>query len=151
MDNQQLAHELLLELRLFIKNFRSSGVTSRLGLTYNEASILSTIRDNPALSSEDLASALQSDKSTISRQVSSLERKGLVEKRRRKNNRRINEIVLTEQGRTLLAQSDKLWGERVAHRLQGWEPQEINHFLQLLRQYNYPLSEKSPEEPTPED
>ena len=143
MDTQQMAHELLLELRLFIKNFRGARVTSSLGLTYNEASILSTIRDNPALSSNDLAAALQSDKSTISRQVSILKGKGLVEKRKREDNRRINEIVLTEQGRSLLAHSDKLWGQRVARRLRGWEPQEIEDFLRLLRQYNHvPLEEK---------
>ena len=137
MDTQKMAHELLLELRLFIKNFRGARVTSSLGLTYNEASILSTIRDNPALSSNDLAAALQSDKSTISRQVSILEGKGLVEKRKREDNRRINEIVLTEQGRSLLAHSDELWGQRVARRLRGWEPQEIEDFLRLLRQYNH--------------
>ncbi|WP_459611901.1 MarR family winged helix-turn-helix transcriptional regulator [Corynebacterium urogenitale] len=142
MDTQQMAHALLLELRLFIKNFRGARVTSSLGLTYNEASILSTIRDNPALSSNDLATALQSDKSTISRQVSILKGKGLVEKRKREDNRRINEIVLTEQGRSLLAHSDKLWGQRVARRLRGWEPQEIEDFLRLLRQYNHvPLEE----------
>ncbi|SDL96367.1 DNA-binding transcriptional regulator, MarR family [Corynebacterium mycetoides] len=123
---------------MLLKRVRGARITRQLDLTFNESLVLSTIRDNPGITSGDIAEHLQSDKSTISRQLATLHTRGYVDKRKRDGNHRINDLALTSAGARALEQADDTWIRLTEAQLEGWTQREKDDFLALLRKFNAP-------------
>ena len=79
------------------KNFRQAG----LEITIEQWSVLYHLWKNDGLSQQDLCNATFRDKPSITRLVDNLEKLKLVKRVASKNDRRINQVFLTEQGRKL--------------------------------------------------
>ncbi|HEY5791269.1 MAG TPA: MarR family transcriptional regulator [Gammaproteobacteria bacterium] len=75
------------------------------GLTPTLFGALVLIEANPGLKQTELARALQLDRSTVVTVIDTLQRRGLVARRRAAEDRRSNAIVLTAAGARLLGQA----------------------------------------------
>ncbi|GGM59895.1 MarR family winged helix-turn-helix transcriptional regulator [Dactylosporangium sucinum] len=69
------------------------------GLSLSQAAALHALDTEPPLSQQELAARLRLEKSSVSRLVGDLERRGLLERRRDEDNRRLNQLRLTDAGR----------------------------------------------------
>lgn len=87
-----------------------------LGLTWPQFGLLAAVQQEPGLSQQELTRLLEGDSTTTMVICDSLEKKGLVERRRDGADRRINRIHPTEGGLALAAQARAL----VAALYQPW-------------------------------
>jgi DNA-binding MarR family transcriptional regulator len=82
-----------------------------------------------------LATCVQSDLSTISRQVTVLVTRGLLERRADPVDGRASLLVVTDAGRAMIAEHERarmIFFEEV---LAGWTPGERGHFARLLERF----------------
>ncbi|MDR0786569.1 MAG: MarR family transcriptional regulator [Gemmatimonadota bacterium] len=94
-------HTALSEL-IRVYQFRDREMISRFDLSVTQAHALESIGDNEPLSMNDLAGRLFLDKSTTSRVIDSLERKGLARREANQADRRSLRLSVTPAGRELL-------------------------------------------------
>jgi DNA-binding MarR family transcriptional regulator len=90
--------------------------------------------DGPMRSST-LAETVQSDPSTVSRQVAALVRDGLIERQADPVDGRASLLVLSEAGRVVVAEHDR---RRVAHfdrMVADWTTDELSQFAKLLARF----------------
>lgn len=90
-----------------------AGYLAPLGLRTGQFGILSHISRAGATTMTRLAEALAADRTTLTRNIQLLQRDGLVEIAPGAD-RRVRQIVLTEQGRRMLANAIPLWEEAEA-------------------------------------
>jgi len=83
----------------------------------------------------ELAECLQSDPSTVSRQVASLVKEGYLERRADPDDGRASLLVLTGRARDLLAQHDAQRLEYFARVLSGWSEADIERFTADLERF----------------
>lgn len=83
----------------------------------------------------DLAGRLGRDYTTISRQVSKLERMELVIRHENSQDRRMREAVVSEKGKAITDQIDQA-RERLARGIfQDWAAEDITDLVRLMRQF----------------
>ena len=87
------------------------------------------------------------DPSTITRQVQSLERAGLAERRTDARDRRVAMLSLTETGLHAVQTTRQHRRNQLNMILADWAPEEIEKFAQILERFNESLDKLSP---TPE-
>ncbi len=90
-----------------------------------------------------LASRLVSRAPDITRLLDKLEERGLVERERPPDNRRMVLIGLTERGRNLLAQLDEEVRSTHAKQLGHLSPEQLGQFILLLKAARRPHEEAS--------
>ena len=83
----------------------------------------------------ELAECLQSDPSTVSRQVAALVKEGHLERRADPDDGRASLLVLTGRARDLLAQHDQQRLEYFARVLSGWSAADIERFTTDLDRF----------------
>jgi DNA-binding MarR family transcriptional regulator len=117
----------------------------RYGLTpqqYNALRLLAGERPG-RLRTLDLAGRLVSRAPDITRLLDKLERRGLVERDRPANNRRVVHVGITEAGLALLRQLREPLRECHARQLGHLSPEEISSLIALLRAARRPHEEPS--------
>jgi DNA-binding MarR family transcriptional regulator len=85
--------------------------------------------------SSALAAAVHSDPSTVSRQVATLVRDGLVERRADPEDGRASVLVPTEAGLAVLEEQRRRIGLGLARIVRQWAPEDVNTFLDLLERF----------------
>ena len=93
----------------------------------------------------DLAEYLCADPSTISRQVSSLVKSGLIERRADPGDGRASILVPTELGAQRVREQEQRRGHTVMPVLQDWPIDDREDLLRLLRKYTDGLEERRDE------
>jgi DNA-binding MarR family transcriptional regulator len=89
----------------------------------------------------DLAGRLGRDYTTISRQVSKLERMELVIRHENSDDRRMREAVVSEKGKAVTDKID-LARERLAREIfQDWAAEDITSLVRLMRQFAQALEQ----------
>lgn len=90
-----------------IKNDLNKYITGlNLGVTAEQFSVLDTIGRNNTICQQEIADILFKDKSNVKRIIEILEKKELITKETgRKNNRLVNFLSITENGKSLLKKS----------------------------------------------
>jgi DNA-binding MarR family transcriptional regulator len=83
----------------------------------------------------DLAQDLGVDVSTVSRQVQSLEQKGLVDRGPDPDDGRAVRLELTRKGKAVMRKMQAAWQETIAGVLVGWKPDDIREFAALLARF----------------
>ena len=86
------------------------------GLTARQLAVLVTVSQNEGLSQTDIVERTGVDRSTTADLVKRLKRKGLLQRRRTKEDTRAYAVTLTEQGRQVLRAAEPL-GRRVDERI----------------------------------
>lgn len=98
--------------------------------------LLNTYKNND-FTIDDLASITLRDKTTISRQITSLEKKGLINKIVKKDDKRIKFIKLTELGKEKIQQLKNIDGnniESIFNTLDSTEKKNLENILHKLLQ-----------------
>ena len=93
----------------------------------------------------DLAENMCADPSTVSRQVSSLVKSGLIERRADPADGRASILVPTELGAQRVREQERRRGETVIPVLEDWSIEDRENLLRLLRKYTDGVEERRDE------
>jgi DNA-binding MarR family transcriptional regulator len=98
-SSEQRLHELFMELARVVTAWHIEPTDAGTGLSLSQALALHALDTQPPLAQQDLAERLRLEKSSVSRLVADLERRGLVTRQRDEENRRFYRLRLTDLGR----------------------------------------------------
>lgn len=82
-----------------------------------------------------LADTIQSDPSTVSRQVAALVKDGLLERRADPEDGRASLLVPTAKAQAVLADHDEIRIEHFTRMLTGWTDADLRRFAELLQRF----------------
>jgi len=114
--------------RRFVRCAREAG----LPLNRSEASVLVHVDREPGLSQAQLADRLDLEAISLVRLIDTLERSGLIERRRHSHDRRIRTLWLTEAARPIVAQAHAVRLDVRTQALAGIAEPEQEKLLDLL-------------------
>ncbi|WP_344659200.1 MarR family winged helix-turn-helix transcriptional regulator [Catenulispora subtropica] len=105
-------------------------------VSYTLLAHLEETEDSGGCLAKDLAAHYGLDKSTVSRQVQTLERLGFLERLPAPGDHRAHLLRLTPAGAEILAQVTESRHAAVSERLSGWSEEDVAAFAELLTRYN---------------
>ncbi len=113
--------------------------TQAIGLSPGRFAALILIDRNPGISQTALARAIGSDKSTLTPVLDNLCKRGLIIRTRTRNDRRLYELSLTEEGREVVRVTQE-YAQRHEHELDAIVgPKDRAHFVRILRKIEMAL------------
>jgi DNA-binding MarR family transcriptional regulator len=124
------------EMTAFARRARASAGRMHPELSLVSYTLLGHLEESGGCRSTDLAAHYALDKSTVSRQVTALERAGLVERHRDPEDHRVHVLHLTEAGRRILAEVTVRRRAAVGERLADWSAEDLERFAAFLVRYN---------------
>ncbi len=124
------------EMTAFARRARASAGRMHPELSLVSYTLLGHLEERDGCRATDLAAHYALDKSTVSRQVSALERAELVERRVDPDDHRVQVLHLTEAGRHILAQVTESRRTAFRERLAGWPEEDLVRFAAYLERYN---------------
>jgi DNA-binding MarR family transcriptional regulator len=108
---------------------------SKTGADHSTIFLLKSLAMHGPRRSSELAAAVHSDPSTVSRQVATLVRDGLIERQADPEDGRASVLVPTERGLELLAEQRRRLALALAQVIRQWEPEDVTRFLELLERF----------------
>jgi DNA-binding MarR family transcriptional regulator len=90
-----------------------------------------------------IAEGLQSDPSTVSRQVAALVKDGLLERRADQEDGRASLLVVTDKAHGVLAEHDEIRISHFADMLDGWAAADLRRFAAMLAQFTADFEQAS--------
>ncbi len=111
------------------KNMKQAGID----ITVEQWSVLYHLWKNDGLSQQDLCNATFRDKPSITRLVDNLEKLKLVKRIASKNDRRINQVFLTDAGKALDEQTMKVANDTLNEALEGVATDKIEVAKEVLQ------------------
>ncbi|MDT4918998.1 MAG: hypothetical protein QOH89_3698 [Pseudonocardiales bacterium] len=97
--------------------------------------LLRCIGQEGRLRASEVADLLHSDPSTVSRQVATLVKDGLIERQSDPADGRASLLVLTPKADAVLAEHDRIRLAHFAQVLDGWSDTELRQFATMLQQF----------------
>lgn len=134
-DLRQL-HEALLDLMAFLNRPQPDrALIEEAGIRLDRAlfPLLVRIERRGPLGIVELAEAAGRDHSTVSRQVASLEKSGLVVRRPGREDQRVREVAITAKGRAMTAALDAARQRLLGPLLDKWSRKDRSELNRLLR------------------
>jgi DNA-binding MarR family transcriptional regulator len=110
----------------------SPAQTPRNRLDRAAYALLTRLEECPATRLTELAALMEIDLSTASRQVRTLQDRGLISRLEDPRDQRTAWLELTEQGREMVLAARALRVERIASRLAKWQPRDVEELARLL-------------------
>lgn len=135
MEEQAIAQELDLTLSRLARLQEAVYRLRRYPIERSHYLILRMLIEAPRRSS-DLADALVLDHTTIVRQISALEKSGLVTREPDPDDGRSSLLVATAKGRTLCAEMSAVRVKRIETLLESWSAEEQQQLIRALTQLN---------------
>ncbi|MFT4086239.1 MAG: MarR family transcriptional regulator [Gordonia sp. (in: high G+C Gram-positive bacteria)] len=127
-------HELITLTRLLRNGARR--IYTRHGLTFAEYSLLRLIDDEPGVNAAGLAAAAMIDKSTVSRQLAGLQKRGLVDRSDDPRSPRSQALTLTPDSRAALDAISRDVGVAISRRFTDWPAEDLTRLADLLERFN---------------
>ncbi|MER5883929.1 MarR family winged helix-turn-helix transcriptional regulator [Streptomyces sp. NPDC001941] len=124
------------ELTAFARRARATAARLHPELPLVSYTLLAHIDEREGCRATDLAAHYLLDKSTVSRQVASLERLGLVERRSDPADHRVQVLHPTEAGTRLLSSTHASRRAAYQERLGDWSAEDLARFADYLLRYN---------------
>ncbi|MBR4561534.1 MAG: MarR family transcriptional regulator [Bacteroidales bacterium] len=109
--------------------FKKNGVN----LTAEQYLVMDTLWNEGTLTQQAIAFIIQKDKNSVTQFIDNLEKKGLVTRSVSKDDRRVNNIVVTEQGMAMKDSTKKLAIETMEKALEGIPEQDVLTFVDVLK------------------
>lgn len=134
-DAAEVVGQELVTLSRRLRN-GARGIYAEGGLTFVEFSLLALISDNPGINAASLARAANIDKSTASRQLGELRRRGLLRRTQDATSSRSQSLEVTQEALDTLSEIRRRSGDAIARRLDAWTQDDLELFATLLRRYN---------------
>jgi len=130
-----------LELLKLVRHLETFGRRSSLYLHIDRAGYLAlrTIEDLGPLSTKALATALNLDASTVTRQIAALEAGGFVARRPDPNDRRSSTILLTAEGRQMMGGVEQERRQGIEAVVDTWDDGEREVLGRVLHKLNVSL------------
>lgn len=135
------------ELTAFARRARAAAARLHPELPLVSYTLLSHIEDQQGCRATDLATHYMLDKSTVSRQVSALEKLGLVERHPDPDDHRIQVLHPTEAGTQALASTQASRRAAYQERLADWTAEDLARFATYLLRYNTTGDPNTPRPP----
>ncbi|MFF0013855.1 MarR family winged helix-turn-helix transcriptional regulator [Streptomyces sp. NPDC005374] len=123
-------------MTVFARRARASAGRLHPELSLVSYTLLGHLEERDGCRATDLAAHYALDKSTVSRQVTALERAGLLERRPDPEDHRVQVLHLTEAGRSILGQVTVSRRAAVGERLAEWSEEDLERFAGYLVRYN---------------
>ena len=135
------------ELLLLVRNLELTARRSDLFGSLDRASylILRVLDERGPASIGALAAALGLDGSTVTRQVATLARQGLIDRDRHPADRRLAIVRVSKTGHERMREVQDRRRARVGSLLDAWLPRDRVRLAELLAQLNAALGELDPE------
>ncbi|MEV5759426.1 MarR family winged helix-turn-helix transcriptional regulator [Streptomyces tendae] len=124
------------EMTVFARRARASAGRMHPELSLVSYTLLGHLEERDGRRATDLAAHYALDKSTVSRQVSALERAGLIERRVDPDDHRVQVLHLTESGRQALDRVTERRRTAFRERLADWAEEDLLRFAGYLERYN---------------
>jgi DNA-binding MarR family transcriptional regulator len=124
------------EMTIFARRARASAGRLHPELSLVSYTLLGHLEESGGCRATDLAAHYALDKSTVSRQVSALERAALIERRQAPEDHRVHVLHLTDAGRRILAQVTESRRTAFRERLTQWPAGDLERFAEYLVRYN---------------
>ena len=124
--------------------FKKNGVN----LTAEQYLVMDTLWNEGTLTQQAIAFIIQKDKNSVTQFIDNLEKKGLVNRLVAKEDRRVNNIVVTKEGMALKDSTKQLAIDTMNKILDGIPESDLQTFVAVLKQVcgNISDSGKQPEE-----
>ncbi|MFJ9350023.1 MarR family winged helix-turn-helix transcriptional regulator [Streptomyces sp. NPDC101237] len=135
-DDDTEIRGLVRELVTLSRRFRGNAERLHPDLSFVDYSLLSEMDARDGARATDLVGLYGLNKSTISRQVTALQRAGLVVREADPQDHRARLLRPSDLGRELLARADALMYREVDARTEGWDAGEVRALGGLLARYN---------------
>ena len=114
----------------FFDDLQNNGIN----VTPEQYLVLDILWENQPLSQQKIADMIQKDKNSVTKIIDSLEKKNLVSRIVDKNDRRINIIKLTEEGRNLEKIATDVAIKFMNDVVQGIDKQDLDSYMKVMRQ-----------------
>ncbi|MEV3859156.1 MarR family winged helix-turn-helix transcriptional regulator [Streptomyces sp. NPDC050095] len=135
-DRESAVETIQRELTSFARRARATAARMHPELSLVSFTLLSHLDEQGGCRATDLAAHYALDKSTVSRQVSALERAGLVMRRVDPDDHRVQVLLPTEAGAQILAQVTVSRRQMFGERLADWSRDDLSRFAEYLVRYN---------------
>ncbi|MFI5685235.1 MarR family winged helix-turn-helix transcriptional regulator [Streptomyces sp. NPDC051636] len=123
-------------MTIFARRARASAGRMHPELSLVSYTLLGHLEEAGGCRATDLAAHHALDKSTVSRQVTALERAHLIERRLDPEDHRVQLLHLTPAGREILAQVTRRRRAAFRERLADWPEEDLTRFAAYLERYN---------------
>lgn len=117
--------------------FRKNGVN----LTAEQYLVMDTLWNEGTLTQQAIAFIIQKDKNSVTQFIDNLEKKGLVTRSVAKEDRRVNNIVVTEKGMALKDSTKQLAIDTMNDILKGISEDDLQTFVKVLKQVGNNISD----------
>jgi len=117
------------------KSMLSQGVEQELNsldMTHAQASCLMMLAKGEANTVTDLARELSTDAGSVTRLLSRMEKRGLIERTRRDNDRRVVDLSLTPEGETMVDKLPVVFCDVMRRHFDGFSQEEIDVLRSFL-------------------
>ncbi|MBY4898073.1 MarR family winged helix-turn-helix transcriptional regulator [Cupriavidus sp. AU9028] len=122
---------LLIRARAVLSNGLEQQLAG-LDITHAQASCLLMLAQNRARTVTDVGREMNIDIGSVTRLISRMEKRGLVRRQRSEADRRIVELVITDQGHALVAQLPAMICRVLNRHFAGFSPEEVDQFKDML-------------------
>lgn len=136
MEATEAVESIQREMTIFARRARASAGRLHPELSLVSYTLLGHLEERDGCRATDLAAHHALDKSTVSRQVTALERAGLVERRLDPEDHRVQVVHLTDAGRRILGQVTESRRAAFTERLADWPEEDLARFAEYLVRYN---------------
>ena len=109
--------------------FKENGVN----LTAEQYLVMDTLWNEGTLTQQAIAFIIQKDKNSVTQFIDNLEKKGLVTRSVAKDDRRVNNIVVTAEGMALKDSTKQLAIETMNKALEGIPEEQVLIFVDVLK------------------
>ena len=109
--------------------FKKNGVN----LTAEQYLVMDTLWNEGTLTQQAIAFIIQKDKNSVTQFIDNLEKKGLVSRSVSKDDRRVNNIVVTKEGMAMKDSTKQLAIETMEKALEGIPEQDVLTFVDVLK------------------
>lgn len=116
--------------KCFFDDLQNNGIN----VTPEQYLVLDILWENQPLSQQKIADMIQKDKNSVTKIIDSLEKKNLVRRIVDKNDRRINIIELTEEGRNLEKIATDVAIKFMNDVVRGIDKQDLDSYMKVMRQ-----------------
>ena len=123
--------------------FKKNGVN----LTGEQYLVMDALWNEGTLTQQAIAFIIQKDKNSVTQFIDNLEKKGLVTRSVAKEDRRVNNILVTEEGMALKDSTKQLAIETMNKAVAGISEDDLNTFVSVLKKVSSNISDfgKQPE------
>ena len=121
---------------------------NNVNLTAEQYLVMDTLWNEGTLTQQAIAFIIQKDKNSVTQFIDNLEKKGLVTRSVAKDDRRVNNIVVTPEGMALKDSTKQLAIETMNKAVAGVSEEDLNTFVSVLKKVCSNISDfgKQPEE-----